>query len=269
MVKNVDFSKFDIIWIEICNYPIGSIIQSHSHDFFHFIYVDSGEGIITVENEKYRMLPGLLFPIPKGAEHTFYNSSDEPLRTLELKFSLSSLDSERKMSDLPICMEVEESHVRNGLLSLYRETHTEQLMSRDIVSLHFQLLMTYILRCSENIREVSELKLKKNGISPEIESVMNHIRDNLTDDLSLDKLAKIAGFEKNYFLRKFKKQIGCTPVSYILGQRLEKAKELLRFSDMNITQISVATGFKSVHYFSKVFYDNVNIRPSDWREKLQ
>ena len=261
------FNDFEIIWVEICNYPKGSSIINHSHEFFHFIFVDSGEGSITVDGTRHEMLPGRIFSIPPGANHGFYNTADEPLIAFEIKFRLFTPKARGEIARLPICMSVDAYPVRNNLLSLYREKHTEQPLSADVTALSFQLLMTYLLRCSENLWNTSECDTKKNSAYTEIERVIEYILDNLTDELSLEGLAQIAGFEKNYFLRKFKKQTGCTPLTFITGKRLEKAKELLRFSDMNITQIAEATGFKSVHYFSKVFFDNMHVRPSDYRNK--
>lgn len=258
----VGFNDFEIIWVEICNYQKGSSIVNHSHEFFHFIYVDSGEGSITVDGTAYKMLTGKIFPIPPGVNHGFYNTSDEVLRTYELKFRLFGSEAKGRIEKLPVCMQIDSSPVDKSLLSLYREAHTDQLLSSDVTSLHFQLLMTYLLRCCENNKNETA---KKKSVYPEIERVIDYVLNNLAEELPLEKLAEVAGFEKNYFLRKFKKQTGYTPIAFILNRRLEKAKELLRFSDMNITQIAEATGFKSVHYFSKVFFDNVHVRPSDYR----
>ena len=48
----MDFSNFDIIWVEWCTYPSETGISKHRHEFFHFLYVDSGEGEISVVNLK-------------------------------------------------------------------------------------------------------------------------------------------------------------------------------------------------------------------------
>ena len=83
------------------------------------------------------------------------------------------------------------------------------------------------------------------------------------------KAEKICGkFESFLVCRKFKKTTQYTPMSYIKEKRLEKAKELLHRSDMNISQIALASGFKTVHYFSKVFYESTGIRPSDYRNSI-
>ena len=262
----MESKSFDIIWVESCNYPIDSGILSHRHDFFHFILVEKGEGTITVAQKEYPMREGMLFPIPPQAEHAFYNCGKEPLRTLELKFRLSDAE-QAQVAALSIPMEVEGYPVREGFLALYREAHADEPMRQRANALQFELLMIYLLRCKERLAPTGAPEGKKMKLSPEIEAAVGYIHEHLTEELSLSLLAEVARFEKNYFLRKFKRQLGCTPIRYILGKRMEKAKELLGFSDMNITQIAAAVGFKDIHYFSKVFYDYMRERPSEYRAK--
>ena len=265
--KTVEFESFDIIWVESCNYPIDSGIQPHRHDFFHFILVENGEGAIVVGQMEYPLREGMLFPIPAQTEHAFYNRGNEPLQTLELKFRLADAAATRKAEALPLPMRVDGFPVREGLLALYREAHGDAPLRTKVISLQFELFMAYLMRCKECLLQTDVPKGKSMKISPEIESAVSYIREHLTEELSLSVLAEVARFEKNYFLRKFKRQLGCTPIRYILGKRMEKAKELLRFSDMNITQIANAVGFKDIHYFSKVFYDYMKERPSEYRTK--
>ena len=140
-------------------------------------------------------------------------------------------------------------------------------MSLEIINLNFQLLIAYLLRCYDDIRENLDCDKNSENFSSEIDAVISYIYENLAEDMSLDELARIAGFEKNYFLRKLKKRTKQTPMNFIKEKRIEKAKELLLYSDMNISQIAIATGFKTIHYFSKVFYETTGARPLNYRNE--
>ena len=258
----MEFLNFVIIWTEFRAYSKEIVIQKHKHDFFHFIYVSSGTGSITIGEATYDMLPGKLFAIPPTVEHGFFSIGEEQLETYEIKFHLDPKEAET-ISAVPFCVNAENTPIKSILTTLYRESHDTLPLSSGVIQLQFRLFMTYLLRICKQLQENTEHAIKT--ISPEIEKVVHYIHENLTEDISLDTLSDIAGFEKNYFLRKFKKQLHCTPMVYIREKRLEKAKELLSFSDMNITQIAMATGFKSIHYFSKVFYEDMSIRPLDYR----
>ena len=152
-------------------------------------------------------------------------------------------------------------------MCIHRETLEKEPFFFEIVNMNFRLIITYLYREYQNFYEIVTDDGTEKNVS-EINKVLDYIFENLTEDISLEVLADIAGFEKNYFLRKFKKTTQYTPMSYIKEKRLEKAKELLHRSDMNISQIALASGFKTVHYFSKVFYESTGIRPSDYRNSI-
>lgn len=259
----MDFIHFDIIWTEFRVYSKEIIIQKHKHDFFHFIYVDSGTGCITIGDKTFDMLPGKLYAVPMNTEHGFFSKGKTPLETFEIKFYAGEKEAETIHNLFPYCINVENTPVSSILLALYQESHDTKPLSSDIIRMQFRLFLTYLLRSCEQVQTDSGHSTE--NLSPEIEKVTRYITENLSEDISLETLADIAGFEKNYFLRKFKKQLKCTPIVFIRNKRIEKAKELLRYSDMNITQIALSMGFKSVHYFSKVFYEDTHIRPSEYK----
>jgi len=263
----MDLSTLKILWIESCEYFIETGIPRHSHDFFHFICVVEGVGDMTIEDKDYRMTSGNIFLVPPFAEHSFYARDNSPLKTLEIKFNLNNPESMSVIKSLPFHMNVKNYPINPILLTMLKESFEKQTMFSKIINLNFELLITYLLRCYEDSRKKSNFDKNSKEFSSELDAVISYIYENLSEDISLDELAKIAGFEKNYFLRKFKKRTKQTPMNFIKDKRIEKAKELLVYSDMNISQIAVATGFKTIHYFSKVFYEDTGVRPLNYRNE--
>lgn len=263
----MDLNNFNIIWINYCTYLSETIIPKHNHDFFQFIYVVGGVGGIKIDEIKYTFQSGNIYLISPFVEHSFFNSDKSALKTLEIKFSLESAETEKLIKKLPVCMNVKRYPVKNVLLTIYEEVSARLPRSSEIIKLYFQLFLTYLLRSHESIQE-GQLQDNSNEIfSHEMDKAMAYIYENLNEEISLEKLADIAGYEKNYFLRKFKARTKQTPMSFIKNKRIEKAKELLCYSDMNITQIATATGFKSIHYFSNVFFECTGIRPINYRNE--
>ena len=261
----MDFSSFDIIWVEGCSYLSGAGVPKHKHAFFHFIYVDSGEGKIVIDKVKYSMLPANIYLIPPFIRHEFINNCKNPLKTFEIKFSLNSEDGIIK--ELPYCMNVKNYPIKAVLQTILKEASDKMPMFRNVINSNFQLLLSYLMRCNEEYGDNAVCDNKKKESFPEIDKVIDYIYENLANEITLDNLAEIAGFEKNYFTRKFKRQTNCTPIIFVREKRIEKAKELLRYSDMNISQIALATGFKTVHYLSEVFMECMGERPSEYRDK--
>ena len=261
----MDFSNFDIIWVESCAYLSETGISKHRHAFFHFLYVDSGAGKITIGDDTYTMDAGSIYLVPPFVDHAFFNSAKTDLKTLEIKFFLNNSETAEATTKLPSCINVKSSPMKAILWTIIKEHTKQKPLSAKVISLNFQLLLTYLQRFGENMDSTEESDRKK--LSPEIEKAVNYICEHLTEELNLEMLSGIVGFEKNYFLRKFKKQTNRTPIEYIREKRLEKAKGLLRYSDMNISQVALATGFKSVHYFSKVFLKCIGKGPMSYKDE--
>ena len=75
------------------------------------------------------------------------------------------------------------------------------------------------------------------------------------------------GMSYPLFRREFKAQTGFSPHAYVIAFRLNKAKSLLRNSEMSIRGIAKAIGFSSLAYFSAVFQRHEGVSPREWRSK--
>ncbi len=103
-----------------------------------------------------------------------------------------------------------------------------------------------------------------NGLTnKKLSLVLDLIESDLSQDLSLKVLAGTVGLSEYHFLRMFKQSTGYTPHQYVISQRIERAKELLKKSDMSITEIAYLLGFSSSAHFSHHFRRKTGYRPSD------
>ena len=86
-----------------------------------------------------------------------------------------------------------------------------------------------------------------------IEKALKYIDENLTEDLSLENVAKTVPLSPVHFHNLFKKLMGKTLREYVEDKRIKKAIELFETTDKTLTQISYECGFSSQSYFSYVF----------------
>ena len=104
-----------------------------------------------------------------------------------------------------------------------------------------------------------------NGYTQRINLVIDHIRQHLTDDLSLAALANIAGFSPFHFHRIFKTLTGETIADLTLRLRLERAAALLKGAPrLRITDAALECGFVSTAHFSRAFKKQFGMSPSAW-----
>jgi AraC family transcriptional regulator len=88
----------------------------------------------------------------------------------------------------------------------------------------------------------------------------------MVDDLSLDEMAQSVGLSTAHFARMFRKSTGKTPHQFVLSQRVERAKAMLRAPDARVLDVAVACGFKTQQHFAQVFRDVCSVSPTEYRQ---
>lgn len=98
-----------------------------------------------------------------------------------------------------------------------------------------------------------------------IENTNRYINDNLNSDLSLERLAARAYLNAAYFSTIYKQETGVNVSTYIQGQRLEKAAELLLDSQLKVSDIGTMVGYGHTQYFTKLFRERYGVTPNRYR----
>lgn len=91
------------------------------------------------------------------------------------------------------------------------------------------------------------------------------MRESIEKPIEIDELLNEIPMSYSKFRQAFKKATGQSPNQYYLNIRLNKAKELLASTSLNINEIAFHTGFESIFYFSKLFKKKIGISPKDYR----
>ena len=87
--------------------------------------------------------------------------------------------------------------------------------------------------------------------------------------ISIDDLSREVALSPYYLIRAFRHIYKQTPHQYLVGQRIARAKELLRNSDLSITEICAEVGFESLGSFSTLFRKVAGVSPRAYRISSQ
>ncbi len=100
------------------------------------------------------------------------------------------------------------------------------------------------------------------GLSPTpLRLVIDYINDYLDQELGLEELAAIAQLSPYRFCRSFKRSTGFTPHQYVIRQRVERAKLLLKDGKMGISEVAVACGFTHQSHLNRHFKRLTGVTP--------
>src|SRR5258707_5279767 len=111
------------------------------------------------------------------------------------------------------------------------------------------------------------VQIYKGGLgSARLRRIKELVHVKMEDDLSLDEMAQSVGLSTAHFGRMFRKSTGETPHQFVLRQKIDRAKAMLRAPDARILDVAVACGFKTQHHFAQGFRDFCRVSPSECRQ---
>lgn len=135
---------------------------------------------------------------------------------------------------------------------------------KDIMA-DFALKELLIRLMQTQARSMVERNIVKN--KSRIGFVVDYIKRNLHQKLSIESIAKLAYVSKSNFFKMFKDELGTSPNDFILQERISKAKELLATQN-SIKETAYQTGFSDTNYFTRVFKQLEGITPKSYQNRM-
>jgi AraC family transcriptional regulator len=101
-----------------------------------------------------------------------------------------------------------------------------------------------------------------------IREVQVFLAENLDRDVDLRTIAQEASLSPYYFTRQFTAFVGVPPYRYLIRLRIDRATELLRDTELTVTQICHRVGFNSLSHFTTTFRQHTGVSPSAYRRRV-
>jgi AraC family transcriptional regulator len=114
---------------------------------------------------------------------------------------------------------------------------------------------------------LSEHDLPSPHLQRRIREVQAFLADNLDRDVDLRTIAGEASLSPYYFTRQFTAFVGVPPYRYLINLRISRAMELLRETELSVTQICHRVGFNSLSHFTTTFRQHTGTSPSAYRRR--
>ncbi|MEO0534857.1 MAG: helix-turn-helix domain-containing protein [Cyanobacteria bacterium P01_A01_bin.123] len=112
------------------------------------------------------------------------------------------------------------------------------------------------------------LERKANGLpQSQLARVIDYMRANLAQDLSILDLATLTSMSESHFSRCFKQSMGIAPYRYLMQQRVERAKQLLEQQSIPISTIALDCGFANQTHLTKVFRQMTGVTPKAYQKR--
>jgi AraC-like DNA-binding protein/mannose-6-phosphate isomerase-like protein (cupin superfamily) len=263
------FAKDTLFYIQ----EIGKLKSLKSHtskrealDSFLFIIVVSGSGTFTYKGKTYALRSGDHLFIDCKKPYSHESTDSDPWELMWVHFNGILLDQyylyfSNKTSSVAFLPEdqTEFYAILENLMMLANRKSTDS----ELVASHLlNNLITRIL--TENTGQTTK---DVNIIEDKIQQIKDFLDKNFQKKIPLDMIADEFFISKYHMSRKFKKAYGITIANYIIAKRITHAKELLRFTEMQIEEIGQLCGIEDSSYFNKVFRKFEGMTASYYRKK--
>jgi len=145
---------------------------------------------------------------------------------------------------------------------LIKECMGDSITKDAIADLTMQELIIRIIQTQSVKRFDNEKILDNNSpISPSIAFIKKNIRESI----SLKDLSDKACMSTTSFYRYFKRELGMSPIEYILNEKIKHAKKLLSNPNIHINEVSYASGFEDCNYFIRLFKKYEGVTPKQYQ----
>lgn len=262
-------SSVEVLWIARYDYQPHWRLAEHQHDYFQMIYFISGSGCASLGGRDYRVGAGSLVLVKPHCVHAL--SPTSVVKTLDIKFLVNDRSGRRLMRDAAEFVQNCDANIAQLFERIRHEGELKRPFYRELCSALLMEMMLLHLRESGVHREVASLGSNHHEPVGDwiVQQAVQFIRDNHAEDVDAIDIAKVVGRSDRYVRQHFKETLGISPRRYLLEYRIQKAQDLIQFSNYMFKEIAAMVGFKTVHHFTRAFHHVSGETPGEWRRKNQ
>lgn len=228
-------------------------------------YIKKGEAKLRVGTDEYTLKPGSVVIIPPYLEHDHYKETDHETIFLWCHFTygIGSIIDALKIFNLPIIFELTNSEEFEKVFLEYKDiSDSEDFLIKTILKKAKSHEILYLLL--KSIMSSHEESFYQNQ-SQEFICILTQIVTNPEKELSLQELAKQFHLHPTYISNRFKELFGKSPIQVQREMKIDRAKKLLRSTELSVTEIAQAVGYPTIPGFTRLFKNYVGISPTQFR----
>lgn len=230
------------------------------------IYCTDGKGWININNATYYLKKEEFFIIESNTPHSYGASEKDPWSIYWIHFTGEKTHLFRSIYNKVIRIEEAPEARFDDRLLMFEEIYKNLEMGYSTENLEYvtHCLWHFIasFRFISQFREVN--KSKKGDI---IQESIKFMKENTNKHITLEDIAKIVNYSPSHFGQIFLKKTGHSPLNYFNQLKIQKACQMLDFTEMKVKEISFELGFYDQYHFSKTFLKITGETPTQYKKR--
>ena len=256
----------------------------HWHDEIQFTYVSRGSLVMRVEGKDYELEEGDAIFVNTGLIHVTTDMSEDgeyigfmypekllgffPGSRMEQNYVLPYLQK----NQLSVHLIKPDSPENRAVLEELKRLREVFDHSRQVEAFEYEVAVRLTSIWLKLIRQVHGKASKLSACyvqrQARMKVMMQYIIDHYGEPITLNEIAESASISVEECRRCFRTIIRETPVHYLVAYRVMKGMELLRTTDLDVTEIAFRVGFNDSSYFIQAFKKKVGMTPKQYRNKI-
>ncbi|WP_112179391.1 MULTISPECIES: AraC family transcriptional regulator [Paraliobacillus] len=264
-------AMYEILNVECLDCKPGWQFEEKTIDHHTIFFIVKGKGEIVINKQLMTMSQKNIFILLPGMKVEAYNTNESSLELYRLSFEIFRISEKTNQYRV---YEKDTTFPKEGQIPLELHGSLIRLMELLIESWHSTIKSQQFkgqIYLREIINEIlnNDFLMTNESTTRSFEQSIKHIQNMYHSELRLDKLSRLAGMHSTYFSSQFKKKIGKGPIEYITDLRMNRAKELMLFSNDKIRDIARMVGYNDEFYFSRRFKAKQGMAPTVYIKNIR
>ncbi|PKO14106.1 MAG: AraC family transcriptional regulator [Chloroflexi bacterium HGW-Chloroflexi-10] len=257
---------------EPCSMPL-----YHYHDSYEIYYLLSGTRHYFINDRTYKVEKGDLVLINRGNLHkTTYGGSPMHERilinfneayiqdTMRMSADVDLLQAFRQNINLVKLQKAEQTAVERMLFNIMKEAREKDLGHASYVRLALGELLIFITRKATHTKPTDSAQI--DYMHGKVSEIQKYVNNRYKNTITLGSISEKFYISPFYLSRMFKKATGFTFTEYLNSLRIREAQQLLKESQLNVSEIADKVGYESQTHFGRVFKKITGMSPLQYRK---
>ena len=242
-----------------------SNIGLHFHEEIEILFVTSGEIIVGIDKEVHIIKEQQCVLILPGKVHSVSTENFSTINVVKT-YAMPITDEHDFNSIVLDCCTFSDEIIATCMENIYREYIAKEKGYHLAIEKDILEVILYIIRNNAINITPADKRYKTLEDSMFLWNVYDYVQRNYMNNILLSDIAKLCGYSKCYFSRKFKALTDWNFWDYLLKFRINKAKELIIMSNSKYTDIAAHCGFSEIRSFNRSFKKMTGLNPSEYRK---
>ena len=258
------------------------VFPLHWHKEFEIIYAEEGNGLVSVDGKNYRVFAGDMILVAPDSIHEIRQFKNEKFVYYNILFKFSLLEEDEQnllykkyfypfeegSLQAPVYLPSSDASNRKIFENIkYFVENWQDEFSDKLLEVKASIFAV--------VKEIFDISVKvdaskiNDSTFSRMKPLLSYLQDNYSKAISIKEAAELCNYSESFFMKVFKARTGFTFTDYLNNYRLEKAEEILKQTDCNLSETAAMCGFESLSYFIKRFRQKFGITPHKFAARVK